>query len=533
MRDSSPGSRHSPAPRRWGVRARVRPAAGAGDRRHEDQPARRPGPLPRRRGVDVDLDRAARRRPGRASRPATCSRWGRSSRSATRSGSPTGSCSDCGSERCWRSPPGGWCGCSTRCSDARAASPSSSRARSSCSTRSSSPTPTAPRSTLLAYAALPVAAARRAPGPARVPAAGAGRRRSRLLVAASGGGINGAVTAWMLLGPVLLLLYELAVHARRLARRPAASLWRDAADDVLTSLWWIVPAYVQSSYGIDFLHFTEQPGTIWGTTSATETPAPDELLAVLRRDRLHRAGDPVLRRRSTRCCSRCRSWSRRCCFPAAALGGFVWTRRWRYGPFFLGLALIAALVMQAPASPTGRRFATGSRSPTTTSPSLRFLRASYKAAPLLAVALACLAGVAAGQAWWRLGARRGAARWRGGRRPLACWRWRAWPLVTGQAQDPQVSYKAIPAAWRAAAARPRPRAAAQLPGDRAARRPVLVLHLGRDRRPDPARRCPSARSPSAPRCPTPTCGRPICCGRSTGSCTSSGCCPASSRRCCR
>ena len=31
-----------------------------------------------------------------------------------------------------------------------------------------------------------------------------------LLVTASGGGVNGAVTAWMLLGPVLLALYEWA-----------------------------------------------------------------------------------------------------------------------------------------------------------------------------------------------------------------------------------------------------------------------------------------------------------------------------------
>ena len=62
--------------------------------------------------------------------------------------------------------------------------------------------------TLLAYAALPwlllaVHRGLREPRGWRWPAAVA------LLVAASGGGINGAVTAWMLLGPVLLLLYEL------------------------------------------------------------------------------------------------------------------------------------------------------------------------------------------------------------------------------------------------------------------------------------------------------------------------------------
>ena len=31
--------------------------------------------------------------------------------------------------------------------------------------------------------------------------------------------------------------------------------------------------------------------------------------------------------------------------PALALGGFAWTRRWRYASFFLALALAGALIM--------------------------------------------------------------------------------------------------------------------------------------------------------------------------------------------
>ena len=37
------------------------------------------------------------------------------------------------------------------------------------------------------------------------------------------------------------------------------------------SLWWVVPTLVQSRYGVDFLRFTEQPGTIWSTTSLSES----------------------------------------------------------------------------------------------------------------------------------------------------------------------------------------------------------------------------------------------------------------------
>jgi hypothetical protein len=286
-----------------------------------------------------------------------------------------------------------------------------------------------------------------------------------LLVAASGGGINGAVTAWMLLGPVLLLLYEIAFT--RLGWRQARGfVWRTVLTTLLTSLWWIVPAYVQSSYGIDFLHFTEQPGTIWGTTGAPETlrlmsfwlsyvglgfngrtiPYFDDQHTLL-------FSLPVV--------------IATLLIPAAALGGFVWTRRWRYGPFFLGLALIATLIMQA-GFPDGTPLRHGLTFAYNHFASIRFLRASYKAAPLLAVSLACLAGVAAGQVYWRLG-----VAWRRGIGLLVAAgvvALAALPLVTGKGQDRQVSFKGVPAAWRAAARDvdrqlPRNSRAIVLPGD--------------------------------------------------------------------
>jgi hypothetical protein len=318
--------------------------------------------------------------------------------------------------------------------------------------------------TLLAYAALPwlllvVHRGVRESHRWRWPAA------FGLLVAASGGGINGAVTAWMLLGPVLLLLYELA-FTRVGWSQARGFVWRAVLTTALTSLWWVVPAYVQSSYGIDFLHFTEQPGTIWGTTSATETlrlmsfwlsyvgigfsgraiPYFDDQHTLL-------FSLPVV--------------IATLLIPAAALAGFVWSRRWRYGPFFLGLALVAALVVQA-GFPDGTPLRHGLTFAYNHFASVRFLRASYKAAPLLAVALACLAGVAAGQGWWRLG-----VAWRRALGVLAVagvLALAAWPLVTGKAQDKQVSYKRIPTAWSAAARDldrrlPRNSRAIVLPGD--------------------------------------------------------------------
>ena len=87
--------------------------------------------------------------------------------------------------------------------------------------------------------------------------------------------------------------------------------------------------------------------------------------------------------------------------PAASLTGFLWTRRWRYGPFFLALALVAVVIMMA-GYPNGTPLRHGLDFAYNRVPAVRFLRASYKAAPLLAIGLA---GLAAGL-WAQLAERR-------------------------------------------------------------------------------------------------------------------------------
>lgn len=299
--------------------------------------------------------------------------------------------------------------------------------------------------TLLAYAALPwlllcVHRGVRNPRSWHWPAAIA------LLVTLAGGGVNGAVVAWMLVGPALLVLYEPAV---------GHCTWRDVRAfglrvlplTALVSLWWVIPAYVQSSYGNDFLRFTEQPGTVWGTTSASESlrlmgfwlsyvgigfagraiPYFDDARTLL-------FSLPVVLASLL--------------VPAAALTGFAWTRRWRYGPFFLALSLLAVVIMMA-GYPNGTPLRHGLDFAYNRVPAVRFLRASYKAAPLLAVGLAGLSG----GLWGRLA---DLLRARPGGRPaltgavaltVALLAASAWPLVSGRAQDAQVSFSRVPAAW--------------------------------------------------------------------------------------
>ena len=293
--------------------------------------------------------------------------------------------------------------------------------------------------TLLGYAALPwlllaVHRGLRAPRSWWWPAAFA------VAVACSGGGVNAAVTAWLLLGPLLLALYERLVGGVG-GRALAAFGWRTALATALASLWWVIPVLVQARHGVDFLRFTEQPGTIWSTTSLSESlrlmgywlsylgvgyggtlrplfsgggvmlfPAPVVIAGLL--------------------------------LPALALTGFIWTRRWRYGPFFLLLVLAGLLVMTA-GYPEGTPLRRAMNFTYNHVEAIRFLRTSYKAGPLAALGIACLAGAAAGRL-------RGRARWALAAVPLVLVA-AAWPLATGRALDSQLLFERVPAAWSAAA----------------------------------------------------------------------------------
>ena len=62
-----------------------------------------------------------------------------------------------------------------------------------------------------------------------------------LILTSIGGGINGAVVGWMLVGPLVLLIYEPLIGSVRW-RDSAGFLVRVGVVGTLASLWWIVPA---------------------------------------------------------------------------------------------------------------------------------------------------------------------------------------------------------------------------------------------------------------------------------------------------
>src|SRR5690349_18678546 len=288
--------------------------------------------------------------------------------------------------------------------------------------------------TLLAYAALPwlmLCTYRGLRDPRRWtwPAAFA------LIVTASGGGVNAAVLAWVLLGPILLALYEARWRAMW------SFGWRTALATAVVSLWWIAPLLVQSRYGVDFLAFTEQPGTIWSTTSLSESLRLMgywvSYLGVgysgTLRPYFGDAGVMLFKQPVVLATL---------LVPALAIGGLVWTRRRRYAPFALLLLLVGLLVMSA-GFPEGTPLRRGVTFAYNHVAALQFLRTTHKAGPLVALAIALLGGMAAAELARR---RRALLVVAAGLIVLS-----VWPLARGRAVEDSLTFKRVPAAWNVAA----------------------------------------------------------------------------------
>ncbi|HEV7844661.1 MAG TPA: alpha-(1-_3)-arabinofuranosyltransferase family protein [Thermoleophilaceae bacterium] len=311
--------------------------------------------------------------------------------------------------------------------------------------------------TLLAYAALPwlmLAAHRGLASPRgwRWPVGFA------LILSLAGGGVNAGVIAWALVAPAALLVYEAAV-LRRSWREIWSFAWRTGLLAGIASAWWAVPVLLQGPYGEEFLSFTEQPGTIWGTASLSESL---RLLGfwVMYVGVGFGVTEPFLPAGPTYLFNEgviVGSFLA----PLLAFGGVLLTRRWRYAPFFVLLAIGALLVMFA-GFPNGTPFRRFLLFAYEHAQPLQFLRTTYKIAPLLALSMACLAGAAAAS----LAGRR---RWLAVPALLVPFVFGA-PLVTGDAVDERQAYGEVPAHWRAAIAdadrdTPHDRRVAVLPGE--------------------------------------------------------------------
>ncbi len=284
---------------------------------------------------------------------------------------------------------------------------------------------------LLAYAALPwmLICVRRGladPRGWRWPATGA------LVLALTGGGVNAAVTGWVLLAPALLVVYEVALRGRQGLWSWG---WRSGLCLGLANAWWVVPLGVHAKHGLDFLPFTEQPGTIWGTSSLPEALRLmgfwTSYVGVGFGGHLYPfAGQGVL------------LFSDPIVLASLLVPGLILlslgrTRSLPSVPFF-ALLVVAGLLAMVAGWPEGTPLRRGLTFVYNHVDGVRFLRTTYKAGPLVALGLAVMA--AAALATFD-GIRRTAVGTVGALLVVLA----AWPLVTGRALERQLQF-AVPRA---------------------------------------------------------------------------------------
>ena len=229
-------------------------------------------------------------------------------------------------------------------------------------------------------------------------------------------------------------------------------MWRTALCAALASAWWLGPVLIQGAQADQFLQFTEGPETIWGTPSLSESIRGLGywlLYLAVHAEPIRSITDTYLFNPLVVAAT--------LLLPLLAVAGLRWTRRWAYGPFFALLLAGSAFVMSIgfPEGTPMRELLTAVYYDVE---SLRFLRTTYKAAPVLALAVACLGGAALQVLITR--AASGELRWLRGRRlpwwaPLTAFALpvlTGLPLITGNAIERGEAYGEIPGYWKRAVA---------------------------------------------------------------------------------
>ncbi len=270
-----------------------------------------------------------------------------------------------------------------------------------------------------------------------------------LILTSLSGGINAAVVGWMLVGPLVLALYEPIVGSVRL-RDSLRFLVQVGVLGALASLWWIVPLLLGSRYGIDFLQFTEKPFTIWAANGAGEVLRLMAYWTSYIGVGFHGVNHPYFTESGTLLFNPL-TVAASLLLPALGVAAFGVTRRWRYAPFLL-LVLLVGAAIEVAGFPNGTPIRGLMELLYEKVLVLRFMRTTQKAAPLVAIGEAGLLGFGATYAWTLLRSRppsrgRRAAAVLGPAALAALIALAALSLVRGTAVEKQLTWKRIPSAW--------------------------------------------------------------------------------------
>ncbi len=295
-----------------------------------------------------------------------------------------------------------------------------------------------------------------------------------LTLLATEAGLNLALVVWPLLASGLLMLV-LLVDGKSLAQL-YSFVWRTALCALAVSIWWVVPVIAQVRFGTDYLTFTEHAETILSTPSSSESfrllgywvsyidgyPAPGPMIPAVV---AYLISVPTILATFL--------------IPVLAITGALFSRARISAIYFALLLALAVLVMSLGFPPEGLVGKAVVNAYYDAGP-LQFLRTTYKAAPLAALALSVLAGTSLASLLalvrnlnLSITVRRLDSRWLWSGSVVAVvllivlW---GRPIWAGSAIDKQLFFGSVPAAWTEAVAdaqktTPADTRIAVLPGD--------------------------------------------------------------------
>ena len=212
------------------------------------------------------------------------------------------------------------------------------------------------------------------------------------LVVASAGGVNATALVLAGIGPVLWIVFAVAVHGEATWRRAVATVLRIGVLTLLTNAWWIAGLVVQGGWGLDVLRYTETVETVARSSLSSEVLRGLGYWFFYGTDKLGPWIEPGRTYTGE-------AWLIAVGFvlPVLALTA-AWLVRWRYRAFAVSLVIlgtaiaVGAFPYRSP-SPIGalfKRFATSSTAGLA-------LRSTGRAIPLLVLGLVLLlvAGIVA------------------------------------------------------------------------------------------------------------------------------------------
>ncbi len=206
------------------------------------------------------------------------------------------------------------------------------------------------------------------------------------LVVLAVGGINATALLMISVGPLLWVVFAVAVEREVAARRAFATVAQIGALTLLTSLWWIGGLWAEGRYGLPVIRYTETYRAVAGASNAPEVLRGLGYWFFYGNDKLGPWVEPSVYF-TTNLALLALSFG----LPTAAMF-FAARIRWRHRAYFLGLLVFGTLIAVAGHPWEGPSVLGGIFKEATRTNAGLSLRSTPRAVPLVALATAVFLG---------------------------------------------------------------------------------------------------------------------------------------------